>query len=199
MCEELRSKTIVVDNRVNNLGVPKSWNVSVDKVLEINADWLIIISAAMRFGKPGGHDLLDTLRETDPNSVIAIEAGHGIGWHLISFPRHVFEATGKFDENFNYREDEDFARRISLAYGLKNKFWDKHSFDCAIAGFSHGVDLGGAVIDNEALLEYYRQKHGGDKGAETFKTPFNLQDKDFRWWPTPGEEYSCKWYKDKDR
>lgn len=180
MSTELLQRTLVVDNTVDNIGVGAAWNQGIDRMESTEADWLVIISAAVRFGAPGGRDFLIEL-DAHPESV-AIEAGHGIGWHLIAFPRATIEAVGTFDCNFfAYEEDIDYGRRISLALVREPPYWTKVSVDVAIAGFSHGVDLGGVKIDNARQLGYYAEKWNGPKGAEKYALPFG--DKPIDWWP----------------
>lgn len=163
---------IVVDNTVENRGVAKSWNLGIDAMEEQDADWLVIMSAALRFGAPGGEDFLALLDE--PKDRVAVEAGHGIGWHLIAFPRRTIERVGRFDEvYFAYMEDIDYSRRCHLALGLDPPYWDKVSVDVAIAGFAHGIDLGGAKVRGRQMADLYALKWGGPKGAEKFKVPYN--------------------------
>lgn len=176
----LRTLTHVVDNTETNVGVGAAWNRGIDRMQDQGVDWLVIISAAVRFGDSGGDDFLAEL-DAHPDAV-AIEAGHGIGWHLIAFPRATIEAVGRFDENFfAYEEDIDYGRRISLALVREPPYWTKVSVDVAIAGFSHGVDLGGVRIDNARQLAYYADKWGGSKGRETYALPFN--DHPIDYWP----------------
>ena len=112
---------------------------------------------------------------------LAVEAAQGIGWHLIAFHRRVFETVGRFDENFwpAYYEDIDFGRRMWL--GFAQQQWPRIHCDVSLAGFSHGVDLGGAVIDNDKLAAYYAEKWGGPKGEETYHRPFG--NRPIHWWP----------------
>lgn len=171
--------TYVVDNTETNRGVAASWNIGIDQMERLGADWLIIVSAAIRFGPPGGDDLLAAL-DANPDA-LAVEAAQGIGWHLIAIHRRVFETIGRFDENFwpAYYEDIDFGRRMWL--GFAQQQWPRIHCDVSLAGFSHGVDLGGAVIDNDKLAAYYAEKWGGPKGEETYHRPFG--NRPIHWWP----------------
>lgn len=63
MCPELRDATLVVDNTRHNRGVPASWNLGIDRMESRGSEWLVIVSAACRFGPEGGSDLLAALRE----------------------------------------------------------------------------------------------------------------------------------------
>jgi hypothetical protein len=168
------------DNTRENLGVAASWNLGARTVLNEGQDWLVVISAAVRFGAPGGADFLDVLESSPEDAVL--EAGHGIGWHLIAFRRSVLLEVGLFDEVFYpaYWEDIDYGRRYYLRYGPSGEpWWKKVSVDCAIAGFSHGVDLGGARVDSNHLMGLYEAKWGGPKGAETYDRPYGDRPLDF--------------------
>lgn len=172
---------LVVDNTVQNRGVAASWNLGI-RIMKIrNADWLVICSAAMRFGDPGG---LDFIAELDNHDFI-VEAAHGMGWHLIAFHRSVIERVGLFDVNFHpaYYEDSDYGRRINLAFPDYAARWKKVSVDVSLAGFVHGCELGGVEVDNIKLQDYYRRKWGGDHQHETFTHPFNDPGNDISWWP----------------
>ena len=173
--------TFVVDNTVKNKGVAASWNLGIDELDRIGGDWLIIVSAAIRFGPPGGLDFLAAC-EANPDA-LALEAAQGIGWHLIAINRRTIDRVGRFDENFHpaYFEDIDYGRRMWLEFDQEQ--WPRFHADVSIAGVSHGVDLGGAKIDNTKLASYYRSKWGGDKGAETYDKPFGRRP--IHYWPQP--------------
>lgn len=180
---ELLNRTVVVDNSEKNIGVAASWNLGVARMYEAEADWLIIMSAALRFGAPGGLDFLAAL---DPNAdAVAVEAGHGIGWHLIAIARSTFDAVGTFDENFwpAYMEDVDWGHRVHCWLAGNPPWWPKVSVDVAIAGFAHGIDLGGVRVDNAALDSYYRRKWHGTRGQERTCLPFG--DQPLSYWPEP--------------
>lgn len=173
MSPEFQAGLLTVDNTVTNVGVGAAWNQGLDRVVAEQRDWLVLLSAATRFGPAGGDDFLVELAIGRPD-VVAIEAGHGVGWHLIAFPRWVVEAVGRFDEIFfAYMEDIDYSRRISLTLGLDPPYWNKTAdLDVSIAGFSHGVDLAKVHVDNYELAWLYERKWGGAKGAETFDVPY---------------------------
>lgn len=176
---------IIVDNTRHNRGVAASWNLGARMVLDdLDMQWLVIVSAACRFGKPGGLDFIDALYAN--RGAAAVEAAHGIGWHLIAFHRTTLEQAGLFDENFwpGYYEDMDYARRVQLACGLgEPPWWPKVTVDVSIQGFAHGIDLAGVKPDPEKLLGYYRAKWGGPPGEEILDRPFGMYSHD--WWPTP--------------
>lgn len=187
MAPELRTQILVVDNAPPNpnLGVAASWNRGVDLCRDAEADWLVIVSAAIRFGPPGGLDFLAEL-DVHPGAA-AIEAGWGLGWHLIAFQRQTLERAGRFDENFwpGYYEDLDYSRRIRLA-GLTHEpppFWVKVDVDAYVASFAHAERFAGVKADAPRLVAYYEAKWGGPPGQETFTHPFGDQARGLDWWP----------------
>ncbi len=184
MTRSLREHLTIVDNTTDNRGVAASWNLGVDRLYREQVDWLIIISAAIRFSMDhGGRDFLQALDYAAKNAY-ALEAGHGMGWHLIAFHRRVFDLVGRFDENFHpaYWEDLDFARRVYLANNRSAPLWQKVSVEVSLRGFCHGVDLGGAKTDPDRMLAYWSEKWGGPPGEETFASPFNLR-RGLDYWP----------------
>jgi hypothetical protein len=175
----------IVDNEKRNIGVAASWNVGIAAMRRQEADWLVILSAAIRFNREfAGRDLLDAL---DAHAdAFAVEAGHGMGWHLIAFHRRTFDLIGEFDENFwpAYFEDNDFGRRLYLALDGQAPMWPKVPLEVSLQGFSHGVDLGGAQTNPDLMRRYYHAKWGGYPGEERFDRPFEA-DVPLWWWPQP--------------
>lgn len=183
--EHCRLEPFIVDNTETNRGVAASWNLAADRMIERRADWLILCSAAIRFNRDfGGLDVLDALERH--GSAYAVEAGLGLGWHLIAFHRRAFELVGRFDENFwpAYFEDNDFARRLIVALDGRSPEWPKVTFEVGLQGFSHGVELGGARIDPGLLRRYYLSKWGGPPAEERFARPFDTAVP-LWWWPQP--------------
>lgn len=169
MCPELRDATLVVDNTSTNIGVPASWNRGIDAM--DGAEWLIVVSAACRFGPEGGSDLLAAL---DASTFPVVEAQY-VGWHLIAFHRNALEDVGRFDEAFfpGYWEDCDWGYRASLAYKLKPPFWTKTLVNVTLESFAHGIQLAGVKVDPEALSRHYCAKWGGMPSHERFTVPFD--------------------------
>lgn len=163
----------LVDNTRRNRGVAASWNLGVHHVRGEKLDWLIIMSAACRFGDAGGADFIEHLEATD-GAEIAVEADNGVGWHLIAFPRFVLEKVGFFDENFHpaYYEDNDYAYRMRLEFG-QSAPWPKVGVDVRLEGLQHGRDLANVQVDFATLRSYYVRKWGGMPSHEHFTKPFN--------------------------
>src|SRR5206468_3952394 len=106
--DAVRSHVLVQNNAVENIGVTPSWNKGLQHMYDINADWLILLSAAIRF-KQGGDDLA-ALLEARNNDLDVIESLGVFGWHLIAFNRRLFDKVGNFDENLtNYFSDLDWS------------------------------------------------------------------------------------------
>lgn len=174
-----KENILVVDNTGHNKGVSASWNMGIDKMIAENSDWLILLSAAMRFGAPGGQDFIDSLKSTSC-SVIECEMGHS--WHLIAFRREVVEKVGRFDENFYpaYYEDIDYSYRIQLS-GLTMP-WSKVFCDVSNMGWGHGSSLGGAKCDGDKLFRYLMAKWGGVRNKYEYKHPFNDPANSIQYW-----------------
>jgi hypothetical protein len=187
MAMELRRRTLIVDNTAANIGVSKSWNRGVDFMHERGADWLILLSAAVRFGALGGLDFVHHLRE--PHHIV--EAKPVYGWHLIAFHRHVFDRCGLFDENFHsYFGDIDWSIRIQHAYAPKDPPWDKTTVDLHDMGMAHAIKLAG--VDQrpgwqsaDENIDYFHAKWGRHPGGwQTPHThPFNNPDHGLDYWP----------------
>lgn len=190
MAAELFGRTVVIDNTRINRGVAGSWNLGMVALERAGADWLILCSAAVRFGRMGGVEFIEALDEWK-GEAHAVEASQGLGWHLIAFPASTCGRVGRFDENCwpAYEEDLDFSRRMQLAYGgLDHLVWPKVEVDATLAGVSHGLDPGHVHVDFVGLEGYMARKWNGHKDLwpqQGFSQPFNDPTKDWRWWPTP--------------
>lgn len=188
---------LVVDNTVNNIGVMKSHNLGVDKMLEDGSDWLIILSAAIRFGEPGGMDFTDQLATADE---LVVEAAQVFGWHLIAFRREVIETVGRWDENFSPYgfDDLDYSWRFQKSYQFNPDIplWTKKYLDCTDMGMAHSIQLAGVWGDPIPLMQYYRRKWGGLTGEERYDHPFNDPTKPISYWPDEDSPLSVKIHKE---
>lgn len=183
-------KLVVVDNSVDNRGVAASWNLGIDHLLASDEEWLVLLSAGVVFGEAAGQDFFGAL--AGHKGVWAVEAGNGLGWHLIAFARYVVERVGRFDENFwpAYYEDNDYSYRIQLAFGIDSRsqpgvpLWPKVDVDAWVPEVAHGIKEAEVTVDFVALEAFYARKWGGVSPNETFTTPFN-SGRDISWWPPP--------------
>lgn len=178
MHPEFNANTLVIDNTLINLGVPGSWNKGIEMMKERKCDWIIFLSASMRFNK-GGMDLVEQLETTD--LVVAEAEGHQ--FHLMSIRREVIEKVGLFDENFfpAYYEDTDYGQRIRNSFDHTLK-WAKIKVDCYCVGNAHGINIAGVKMNPQKNIDYYVRKWGGMPGEQTYSHPFNNPNNSQSFW-----------------
>jgi hypothetical protein len=184
-----------IDNTENNLGIMISHNLGVKKMYETGADWLIIMSAAIRFGESGGLDLVEYLNKTNYRIV---EATGVYGWHLIAFHRSVIDVVGEWDVNFTpYGYDDlDYSIRIQKAFANSNPgdngshLWTKESFDVSDTIMGHSIKIGGVVSTpshEKAIRDYYEAKWGLPPGRgsvdDVYDYPFDNPDNELSYFP----------------
>ena len=196
---------MVIDNTnpETNIGIMKSHNLGVDYMFQTGADWLIVLSASVRFGDKGGLDFIEAL-EQNPDCLLVHGSGlwksdpeqrvMALGWHCTAFHRSVFEAIGEWDTNFsNYSlDDVDMTMRIQKHFGkdYKSKVVE---LDMVHESTAHSVSL--AHIKGCAHAprhSYFMRKWGKDCHAwqeDGYATPFNL-DKPLSYWPEPDDPLS---------
>lgn len=154
---------LMVDNTIMNRGIMRAHNMGIDKMVRDDTDWLIVLSAAIRFGKPGG---LDFIKQLDKHADYhVIEAAGVFGWHLIAFARHTIETIGRWDENFTpYGYDDiDYSLRFQRAFGIDGRMselWIKVPVDVQDAGMAHGLNLANVKSDPNPKIFYFNQKWG---------------------------------------
>jgi len=174
MKKDKRWDWILADNSEVNHGVASSWNYGVDRTLESKADWLILLSTSVRFGRPGGTDFLDGLEQHTGQADLV--GGLGMGWHLHAISRRALEYVGSFDVVFNpaYYEDNDWLYRYELVFGkdaLDNHRWV--DVDHVSLGDAHSLRFNHVAIDIGAQRSKYVTKWGGDPGKELYDTPYH--------------------------
>jgi hypothetical protein len=183
MASELRANTLLIDNTFSNIGVSKSWNAGVKTMYQTGREWLVLCSAAIRFGEAGGQDFIAGLQQ--PFEMI--EARPVYGWHLIAFHRDVFDRIGRFDENFwNYYGDIDWTVRIQAAYKPKDPPWNKITIDVTDMGMGHGLKLAGVQDTADPYIEYFQRKWGRhpDHSAQpSYARPFDQPSNELDYWP----------------
>lgn len=179
--------TVIRDNDNHNLGTSISWNLGAREVVEQKLDYLVIMSASMVFG-PELHTTWLKQMKTFWGATVIEADGHS--WHLVAINRGVFEKIGYFDENFYpaYFEQIDFCYRMRMLD--LEKMWPR----VWVNALSQGVGLHNEVIQVPAqpLLDYYKEKWGGDKGKERFQYPFNRRKLDY--WERPSIPEMAKKY-----
>jgi len=175
----------LIDNSINNRGVPRSWNIGIDLMRARDADWLIVMSAAIRFGKEGGQDFIRLLESKPDHRVIS--ALGTFGWHLIAFSRETIETAGRFDENFfpGYLEDIDYGIRM---YRVKpDAPWGAYPINVTDAGMAHALRKANIEVDNTHIHTYFEQKWGRQPGGEWHEyhhRPFGDDSNPIGYWPT---------------
>lgn len=185
-------------NPVGGIGIMKAHNAGVEFMKEKGADWLIVMSAGIRFGEAGGLDFIDQL-DKHPEALLIhgsgmwIENGTGIekrqalGWHLTAFRKEIFETIGNWDENFTpySLDDTDLTLRMLKGFGNKYKI---EVVDCDMrhTSTSHSISLAGVKASYAPRNEYFKRKwgrEGGDWQNSGYDTPFNLSDKPLSYCP----------------
>lgn len=177
---------LLVDNTKINKGIMVSHNLGIEKMYRDDSDWLIIMSAAIRFGEPSGLDFIEEIKKKPGHLVI--ESSGVFGWHLIAFSRKVIDRVGGWDENFTPYgfDDLDYAWRIKIAYGLDAPYWTKVPVDLKDAGMAHGIKLAGVTSNTNKLREYFKDKWGiypGESATNAWKHPFNNKNNELSYCP----------------
>lgn len=177
---------LVVDNSPpnNNIGISASWNKGIDYMHELDADWLILMSASMRFGPPGGLDFIEYLENNIGAHAIAATDIKG-GWHFIALSRETIDTCGRFDQNFYPAEleDIDYATRMLKSFGDKFNH-PKFGIEAYCKSVAHGRLLAGVKeYDNHDFRVNYMLKKWGDISNPKWDHPFNNPDFDLKYWP----------------
>lgn len=179
------------EHHPENIGIARAWNIGAMKVMEQGYDYLVVMSATMRFEK-GMTDLVAQM-EANANPY-GLETQHG--WHLICFKAATFRKVGLFDENFYpaYYEDSDYIRRMELA-GIhfpmsKTHRLPKVEIAAGFWGDAHAIKKAGLKVNMGAMTQYFKDKWGHDNSFESqemrdnlFSYPFNNPANDLTYWP----------------
>lgn len=205
LSDEIKPNLLQVDNTHNNLGIMKSHNMGIDFMKERGADWLIVFSAAIRFGTNGGLDFLEILQQHPDYHVIhgasdnvvggkqADPEGGGInkvfGWHLVAFHRSVFEAIGRWDENFTPYGFDDIDLSLRIRKGIPNVKWDTYPCDVNDTRMGHSLFYAPQAVgeaESDPRILYFSKKWGRHPGAwqwDGWEHPFNNPEHDLKYWP----------------
>ena len=160
---------IIVYRPNENLGVAKSWNWFIDNTPEIR----IIANDDLLFYP----DTIQNMVSNYEDSVISFPDGLP-GYSCFVLPNTVVDKVGYFDDtispNYAYFEDNDYARRVSLA-SCGTKIIPNVRVEHKGSGTKKSFDRNELKIHNrkysEASLRYAR-KWGGLPGKEKYYTPF---------------------------
>lgn len=192
-CKFPRENMLLIDNTVNNIGIMKSHNLGVAKMKELGADYLIILSAAIRFGEAGGLDFIEQL-EKHPELDIAHgvqlnykEVGNKVfGWHFMAFRKEVFEKIGKWDENFTPYGFDDIDLSLRIRKGIPDVKWESLPCDVSDTTMAHSIKLAGVEAPSGPRMLYFMEKWGRHPGAwklGSYDTPFNDPNNSLAFWP----------------
>jgi hypothetical protein len=167
----IRTRLLLVDNSTDNAGIATSWNLGILKAERVGAEWLVLLSECMNFGRYGG---LDFERRLTPPWTDC-----GYNWHLIAYHIDTLHAVGRFDETYwpGYFEDQDYERRLELSgfpspRGLDRSRPPIEGIDVTERGSGHSIASRLVRIDLGVQAARYATKHGGPKGSETYSTPY---------------------------
>lgn len=197
---------LFVDNTINNIGIMAAHNRGIDFMREKDADWLIVMSAGIRFGAKGGYDFIEVLEQNPDCHVIngagkwfdegtGVERVQALGWHLTAFRRDVIEAVGKWDENFTPYgfDDVDMTLRMRKAFGEDLKI-DTFEVDMRHVSTSHSIQIAGVISPSAPLIAYFVEKWGRHPGAwqwDGWEHPFNNPEHDLKYWPPAPNGGTC--------
>lgn len=174
-------RMMAIDNVHRNRGIMRSHNMALDALQD--EQWLIIMSAALRFGPEGGLDFIDQLVEHDDHGVISCEGTYG--WHLVAFRRDVVEQMGRWDENFTPYGYDDLDLSVRIHQLMPNLLWGGYPCSVVDMGMAHSIKLAGVRVA-VANLDYWHRKWGAAPGSlfEDYHThPFTNISHHTNYWP----------------
>jgi hypothetical protein len=184
-------------NPPGGIGIMKAHNMGIAFAKEKNADWLIVMSAGIRFGEPGGLDFIKVVEDHPELLVIngagkfKFEDGHeevlAMGYHLTAFKMDIFNAIGRWDENFTPYgfDDIDMMLRMKKYFGNQYKV-DSFPVDMEHVSRSHSIQLANVESPSEPRIKYFVEKWGRHPGAwqwDGYAYPFNNPAYDLSFWP----------------
>lgn len=213
-CKLPKENLLCIDNTTaeKNIGCMASHNKGIDFMVEQGADWLIVISPAIRFGRKGGLDFIDILKQHPDYHIIhgASEnveggkqsepngGGHNkvFGWHLVAFNKTVFETIGCWDENFSNYSLDDIDMTLRVKKGILDVKWDTYPCDVYDTRMSHSLHFVKNVVGGCAYPprnSYFKRKWGREGGEwqnDGYDNPFNDPAKPLSFWPDKDDPLS---------
>lgn len=184
------------------IGIMAAHNRGIDFMREIGAKWLIVMSAGIRFGEPGGQDFIEILEQHPEllvinGSGINLETGErmAMGYHLTAFKAEVFSGIGRWDENFTPYgfDDIDLMLRMKKYFGSEYKV-DTYPVDMEHVSRSHSIELGKVIAPSEPRIQYFTEKWGRHPGAwqwDGWAYPFNDESHSLKYWPPAPNGGKC--------
>lgn len=191
-----RENMLLIDNTQENRGIMRSHNMGIDFMKKLGANYLIVMSAGIRFGEAGGLDFLDVV-EQHPEDLVINGAGRAtidgqeqvlaMGYHLTAFKREVFDAIGRWDENLTPYgfDDIDMMLRMKKYFGSEYKV-ATYPVDMEHVSSSHSIQIAGVEAPSAPRIAYFTEKWGRHPGAwqwDGWAYPFNNPDNNLAFWP----------------
>lgn len=198
MAQELQVNTLFIDDTSppGSIGIMRAHNAGIDFMRARDADWLIVISASVRFGANGGLDFIELLEQHPELHVIngagkaiidGVEQTLAMGWHLTAFRRDIFDAIGRWDENFTPYGFDDVDMTLRMKKHFKQDFkMDTFVVDMEHTTRSHSIELAGVQAPSAPRIAYFVEKWGRHPGAwqwDGWEHPFNNPEHDLKYWP----------------
>lgn len=194
-----RDNILIVDdsNPPGAIGIMKAHNMGIDFMKERGANWLVVMSAGIRFGEKGGLDFIELLEDHTDLHVIngagkvkfdgEEEQVIAMGYHLTAFKREVFDGIGRWDENFTPYgfDDIDLMLRMKKYFGNQLKI-DTFPVDMEHVTRSHSISLAEVKAPSEPRIAYFVNKWGRHPGAwqwDGWAYPFNNPQHNISYWP----------------
>lgn len=203
MHPDFEKHVMFVDNTVENLGIMVSHNLGVDKLYRERAEYLIVMSAAIRFGESGGLDFLKVIEDHSDCHIIngagrwtrdGEERVEALGFHLTAFHRSVFDIIGGWDENFSNYSLDDIDLNLRILKGIPHLKRDSFPVDMEHIGTAHGINLahikGCAYAPRNEYLKRKWGRDGGDWENNGYEHPFNDPTKPLSYCPEPFDPLS---------
>jgi len=186
-------RLMTVDNTAVNKGIMRSHNLALDE--RQDDEWLIIMSAALRFGPAGGLDFIKHLTTYSDHGVIS--ASGTFGWHLVAFRPDVVAQMGRWDENFTPYGYDDLDLSIRIHKLMPDLLWGGDPLDVQDMGMAHSIKIGNIVTQRSSkLISYWYQKWGAAPGSEFHQymaRPFGSRTWPVNYWPAyKGAEWNQK-------
>lgn len=190
---------LFIDNTINNIGIMAAHNKGIDFARQIGADWLIVMSASIRFGAKGGQDFIELLEQHPELHVVngagkamidGAEQNIAMGWHLTAFKTEIFDNVGRWDENFTPYGFDDVDLTIRMKKHYKEAFrMDTFPVDMSHTVRSHSLQFAPEVVgeaDSGPRIMYFVEKWGRHPGAwqwDGWEHPFNEPANSIKYWP----------------
>ena len=171
-----------IDNTMVNRGIMRSHNLALDA--REPDEWLVIMSAALRFGPQGGMDFIDHLTTHAHNGVMSCSDTYG--WHLVAFRPDVIERMGRWDENFTPYGWDDIDLSIRIHKLMPEVKWAGMPCDLTDMGMAHSIKIAGLRAPAQPLLDYFKTKwlcEPGSEFDEYSNHPFGDTSNHLNYWP----------------